>query len=104
MAETVTIGDKAINLDSVFPLTVGNWEDLEESGVVVGNELKAEGAKAMTTIALTLLRNAVPELMREDIRRLPISALSDIATRLTAAMSNSTAAEDKKPAMAGDPT
>lgn len=105
MSETFTVGGKTIRLDDCFPVTIGNWEDLEEAGLISGSgELEAKGVKSILTIATTLFKNADPGVTRDDVRKLPLAEIQVLATELTTRMADSEKKEADRPVMEGDPT
>lgn len=105
MAENtlIKLGDKEVDLDKCLPMTLGNWEDFQEIGVVNKKgqvNIDTSNAKQFIDVLTSIIANAYDGITRKDVRK--ISTL-DLAAA-GQALQRSLEKEDEKPQAAGDPT
>lgn len=74
------INGKDVDFEKAFPLTIGDWETLEELGVVKGGNVTLDTTKQSIDLMLYVAHKADSSIDREDIRSIKISKLSEITS------------------------
>ncbi len=77
----VTVGERQYDLTKCFPLTIGDWEDLETKEVVVNGQLQLSGKRAIDFI-LFLLTKVDASVTREEVRKLPMREIGRVGKLL----------------------
>lgn len=87
--EIVSFNDKKVDFRRSFPMTIGDWETLEELGCVKGGDLVVATTKQSIDLMLYLAVKANPDVTREDVRAVPIADLAGITEVMKTLMEDS---------------
>ena len=81
------LGDKTVDLNGAFPLTVGDIKMLETIGVMDSKgEMNAGSVIMVSKLLLHLARKVDPEVTEVEIDSIPIHKLNDLAPFLESKM------------------
>jgi len=78
----IKVGDRTYNLLDAFPMTLGDWEDMNELGVMDGSKLVMVKPKQMLDLLHMLLHKVDPNIERAAIRHIPVREMPDLTNVL----------------------
>lgn len=81
----VKIGDSTHDLMKAFPLTIGDWEDLETKEIVVNGSLSLSGSRTIDFVCF-LLSKITSNVSRDDVRKLPMREMGRIGRIMSQSM------------------
>lgn len=73
----ITINDKEVHLKKALPLTLGDWEDLEDMGITP-QSLKVPGFKILRIFIHHICHKANNDITDDDIRSLTIAQMDNV--------------------------
>jgi len=78
----IKVGERTYNLLDAFPMTLGDWEDLNELGVMDGSRLVMVKPKQMLDMLHMLIHKIDPEIDRNAIRKIAVRDMPDLTNVL----------------------
>lgn len=81
-ATLIKIGDRTYNLLDAFPMTLGDWEDLNELGIMDGARLVMVKPKQMLDLLHLLVHKIDPSIERAAIRKIAVREMPDLTNVL----------------------
>lgn len=85
MNQQFEINGKAIDLSIALPLTMGDWEDLEDEGVTIdklNNDKGGISFKTMTSFLLHICKKANDNVDRNDIRSMSMDTMHTLLEKV----------------------
>ena len=107
MAESedrLIIGDRAIDIARCFPITLGDWEDMDTAGLVAenGQDLNVARPGQIVDLVHIVLRKEAPDIQRTEVRAVPLMELAGIMERIREGIVASMAGDVVRPTTASE--